>query len=60
MVVMEVMARPATRLQYTWAVAEDMSGEVDTVMDMQLVISMYRKVEIHSAAIDRQKESVLK
>ena len=28
-------------------------------MDMQLVINMYRKVEIHSAAIERQKYTVL-
>ena len=55
--VMEVIARPAARLLYTCAVTVGMSVEMD--MDMQLVINMYRKVEIHSAAIECQKYTVL-
>ena len=55
--VMEVIARPAARLLYTCAVTVGMSVEMD--MDIRLVINMYRKVEIHSAAIERQKYTVL-
>ena len=55
--VMDVTARPAARLLYTFAVTMGMSLVMD--MDMQLVINMYRKVEIHSAAIECQKCIVL-
>ena len=57
MMVMDVTARPAARLLYTFAVTMGMSVVMD--MDMQLVINMYRKVEMHSAAIERQKFTVL-